>query len=94
MPLFAIIAYDKPGSGGLRTATRPAHFDYLTAIESRIRAAGPIDDEPGQPIGSLIIAEFDDLAAARAFAAADPYARAGLFVEVRVAPWRQVFPAA
>ena len=94
MPLFAIVAHDKPESLALRMQTRPAHLDFLKAIEPRIRVAGPIDDEAGQPIGSIIIAAFDDLAAARAFAAAAPYAQAGLFADVRVAPWRQVFPAA
>jgi uncharacterized protein YciI len=94
MPLFAIIAYDKPGSGALRAETRPVHLGYLREIEASIKVAGPIDDDAGQPIGSLIIAGFDDLAAARAFADADPYAKAGLFAEVRVAPWRQVLPAA
>jgi uncharacterized protein YciI len=92
MPLFTIIAYDKPDAGGLRAETRPAHLDHVKSLGERLRAAGPIDDEAGTPVGSLIIATFDDLAAARAFAEGDPYARAGLFAEVRVQPWRQVLP--
>lgn len=94
MPLFAIIAYDRPDAGSLRAETRAAHLDYLRSVEERLRAAGPIDDEAGRPIGSLIIISCDDLAAAKAFAAGDPYAKAGLFAQVRVAPWRQVFPVA
>ena len=93
MPLFAIVAHDKPESVALRLRTRAAHLEFLKAIEPRIRIAGPIDDEAGQPVGSIVIAEFPDLGAAREFAAADPYALAGLFADVRVAPWRQAFPA-
>jgi uncharacterized protein len=92
MPSFAIIAHDRPDAGTLRAETRPSHLDYLKAIGDRIVAAGPMDDESGKPMGSIVIAEFDDLAAARAFAAADPYAQAGLFQSVAVTAWRKVLP--
>ena len=92
MPSFAIIAHDRPDAGTLRAETRPRHLEHLKAIVDRIVAAGPMDDESGKPIGSIVIAEFDDLAAARAFAAADPYAEAGLFGSVTVTAWRKVFP--
>jgi uncharacterized protein YciI len=91
---FAIIARDRADAGSLRADTRPRHLDHLRSIVERIAAAGPIDDESGKPVGSIIIAEFDDIAAARAFADADPYAEAGLFSSVTVEPWRQVFPKA
>ncbi len=92
MPTFAIIAHDRADAGTLRADTRPRHVEHLRSIEARIVVAGPLGDESGQPVGSVIIAEFDDLAAARAFAAADPYAQVGLFESVTVAPWRQVLP--
>jgi uncharacterized protein YciI len=92
MPSFAILAYDRPDAGSLRADTRPRHLDHLTAIVDRIVVAGPIDDESGKPIGSIIIADFDDLAAARAFAAADPYTAAGLFGSTTVTAWRKVLP--
>ena len=44
-------------------------------------------------IGSLLIIDFPDRAAADSFAAGDPYGRAGLFASVRVSPWRKVIPA-
>jgi uncharacterized protein YciI len=94
MPKFAIIARDRTDAGTLRADTRPRHLDHLRSIKDRITVAGPIDDESGQPVGSIIIAEFDDLAAARAYASADPYAEAGLFTSVTVEPWRQVLPHA
>ena len=41
--------------------------------------------------GSLLVIEADDIAAARAFAAADPYAKAGLFASVDIRPWKWIF---
>jgi len=92
MPTFAIIAHDRADAGSLRADTRPRHLEHLRSIEGRIVAAGPIAGESGEPAGSVILAAFDDLAAAQAFAATDPYAEAGLFATVTVAPWKQVFP--
>jgi uncharacterized protein YciI len=92
MPLFAIVAHDRPDAGTLRAETRPRHLIYLDTIRDRVVAGGPMDDEAGQPIGSIILAEFDDLAAAQAFAAGDPYAQAGLFENVSVRAWRKVVP--
>ena len=92
MPLFAIIAHDRPDAGALRADTRPRHLPYLKAIVEKTVVAGPMLAESGVPTGSIIIAEFDDLAAAEAFAAADPYALAGLFGSVAVTAYRQVFP--
>jgi hypothetical protein len=39
-------------------------------------------------IGSLIIIEAPDLAAAQNWQANDPYARAGLFERVELRPWK------
>ena len=90
---FAIQCLDKDGHGDIRAENRPAHIDYLKTNERRVLAAGPLLDESGrQPIGSLLIMEFDDHAAVEAFVAGDPYTEAGLFEEVQIRPWRKVFP--
>jgi uncharacterized protein len=87
----AIIGFDRADAGGLRAETRPAHLAYLKALKARILEVGPLLSADGSaPIGSLIIVEVDDLAAAEAIAAADPYGKAGLFAELRVVPWRRV----
>ncbi len=93
MALFVINCTDKPASLELRTATRPEHLAYLAGLGDRLTAAGPYVDEAGVPQGSMIIAEFPDLAAARAFADADPYNKAGLFQAVAVKQWRKALPA-
>jgi len=90
---FAFICIDKPNSGEVRKNSRPAHLDYLEKHRPQILVAGPLMAEDGKtPAGSLLILDLADSAAAKTFADGDPYARAGLFESVTIAPWRQVFP--
>jgi uncharacterized protein YciI len=99
--LYAIIAADRPDSLPARLAARPAHLERLRALqdEGRLILAGPhpaIDSpDPGEAgfTGSLIVAEFPDLDTARTWADADPYRAAGVYAEVQVKPFKQVFPA-
>ncbi|MBV5310577.1 YciI family protein [Chromatium okenii] len=99
--LYAIIAVDVPDSLPLRQQTRPAHLARLQALQDagRLVLAGPhpaIDSpEPGAAgfTGSLVVAEFPDLAAAEDWAAADPYQAAGVYQQVSVKPFKQVFPS-
>lgn len=76
----------------LRAATRAEHLAYLEAAIDHVVVAGPLLDDEGQPIGSMLLMNFQDRKAAVAFAAADPYAQAGLFASVAVTSWRQVYP--
>lgn len=87
--LFAVICDDKPGALEVRKANRPAHLDYLGASGVVAQAGGFLDAE-GLPCGSLVIIDVADQAAADAWAAGDPYARAGLFAKVEVRPWNRV----
>ena len=92
---FAIFCTDKPESAAIRTSTRPAHLEYVRAVLDRVVLAGPTLSEDGERMtGSLLIMEFDDLAAAQDFADNDPYYKAGLFDSVVVRPWKQVLPEA
>jgi uncharacterized protein YciI len=93
VPLFSLVCIDKPDSLALRQSTRPRHLDYMDAT-GVVRLGGPLLDPQGEnPIGSLLIVEADDLAAVEAFAAADPYAQAGLFERVEIRPYRVVVNA-
>lgn len=90
---FAIINHDKPDSLELRMKTREVHLDYLRGVGDDLLVAGPIlGDDGDTPVGSILIVEAESLEAARAFAAGDPYAQAGLFSSSNVMPWRKVFP--
>jgi len=99
--LYAIIGDDAPGSLEKRLAARPAHLERLKALQDagRLVLAGPCpaidapDPGPAGFSGSLIVAEFESLAAAQAWAAADPYATEGVFARATVRPFRKVLPA-
>ncbi|MFB4403795.1 YciI family protein [Pseudomonas inefficax] len=98
--LYAIIASDVANSLEKRLAARPAHIERLQQLkaEGRVVLAGPhpaIDsNDPGEAgfSGSLIVAEFESLAAAQAWADADPYIAAGVYEKVVVKPFKQVLP--
>lgn len=98
--LYAIIGTDVADSAGARAAARPRHLERVEALvqQGRLVLAGPfpaIDAEDPGPhgmLGSLIVAEFPDLASARAWIEADPYVTEGVFAEVLVRPFRQVLP--
>ncbi len=99
--LYSIMCTDAPDSLGKRLATRPAHLERLQALQNqgRLVLAGPhpaIDSEnPGDAgfTGSLIVAEFPHLNAAQQWADADPYLAAGVYQQVTVKPFKQVFPS-
>lgn len=98
--LYAIIASDVANSLEKRLTARPAHIERLQQLKAqgRVVLAGPhpaIDsNDPGQAgfSGSLIVAEFDSLSAAQAWADADPYIAAGVYDQVVVKPFKQVLP--
>ncbi|MCQ4259538.1 YciI family protein [Stutzerimonas stutzeri] len=98
--LYAIIATDVPDSLEKRLAARPAHLARLDDLKNqgRMVLAGPhpaIDsNDPGPAgfTGSLVVAEFDSLQAAEEWAAADPYKAAGVYGNVIVKPFKQVYP--
>ena len=91
MANFALICIDKPGSLALRMATREAHFAYGGATPGMVRLAGPFLNDAGEMVGSLILIEAADVAAAWAWHQADPYKLAGLFERVEILPWRATF---
>ncbi len=91
--LYMFHCTDKAGAAQLRTDNRSDHLAYLESHADRIHAAGPLLSDDGQAmVGSLLIVDCADAAAAQAFADNDPYAKAGLFQSVTIRPWRRVFP--
>ena len=98
--LYAIISQDVENSLEKRLSVRPAHVERLQQLkeEGRLILAGPhpaIDNnEPGPAgfTGSLIVAEFDSLEAAQAWADDDPYIKAGVYDSVIVKPFKKVLP--
>ncbi|WP_412523026.1 YciI family protein [Shewanella chilikensis] len=97
---YMISSQDVENSLEKRLAARPAHLQrlQLLADEGRLMLAGPhpaVDSEnPGDAgfSGSLVVAEFESLEAAQAWANADPYVAAGVYLNVIVKPFKRVLP--
>lgn len=86
--LIALIARDKDGALQTRLDNRAAHLAYIEET-GVVAQAGPLLDGDAM-IGSLVILDVEDLAAAQAWADNDPYAKAGLFTSVELIPWKKV----
>ena len=101
MMLYVINGEDVPNSIKKRMAVRPEHLKRIQALqeEGRLILAGPypsIDSQdPGSAgfSGSLVVAEFESLEAAQAWADADPYVSSGVYRKVAVKPFKKVLPA-
>lgn len=97
--LYVIYAQDKANSLEKRLSVRPAHLARLQVLhdEGRLLTAGPMpavdSNDPGVAgfTGSTVIAEFESLEAARAWADADPYVAAGVYAQVSVKPYKKSF---
>jgi uncharacterized protein YciI len=97
---YAIISEDIENSLAKRLAARPDHLARLHQLkdQGRLLIAGPhpaIDNQdPGEAgfSGSLVVAEFDSLQAAQAWADSDPYVEAGVYASVKVKPFKRVLP--
>jgi uncharacterized protein len=97
---YAIYSTDSKNSLGQRVALRPEHRARLQTLlqEGRLLLAGPRpaidagDPGPAGYAGSLVVARFDSLQEARAWAEADPYVAAGVYEKVDVSPFIRVMP--
>jgi len=97
---YAIEGIDVADSLEKRLGARPAHLARLNQLkeEGRLLLAGPFpaidspDPGPAGFSGSLIVAAFDSLEAAQAWANADPYVAAGVYDQVSVKPFKKVLP--
>ncbi len=88
--LFAIHCLDKPLSTALRSVTRDEHLAYVLGSGEKIRIAGPLMSDDGERMaGSFIVLEAESIDEARAWNAADPYTKVGLFgdVDIRAFNW-------
>ncbi|WP_049255678.1 YciI family protein [Neisseria bacilliformis] len=92
---YMLLATDGEGVHETRMAARPAHLARLEQLkaEGRLLTAGPnpMPEDPERVSGSLIIAAFDSLDAAQAWAEQDPYVEAGVYEEILIKPYKAVF---
>ncbi len=87
---FVILGKDGPDGVTKRPLYREAHLARLKewAERDKVILAGPLTDKTG----SLIVVEADSIEEVQAFAKEDPYMIHGVFQDVTVHPFKQVFP--
>ena len=91
--LYAFMLTDRPDSAALRARVRPEHKAYLGQVVEHIAFAGPLLAEDGQTmLGSLLVIDFADRAAALAWLAKEPFTCAGLYGETQVHAFRNLWP--
>jgi uncharacterized protein YciI len=89
---FVLRCVDAPEVKAQRAALREAHVAHVRGA-GVTKLAGPLLDERGEIVGSMLVIEAEDLAAAQAFAAEDPYNQGGVFQSVEIQPYRPTFIA-
>ncbi len=91
--LYFIYRVDKPNSGELREATRPAHLEWAKTLGDRLRYAGPtLEEGTGAMIGSVWVLEADSRDEADRLTQEDPYEKVDLFESKTVQAFMQVVP--
>ncbi|SON48338.1 YciI family protein [Vibrio tapetis] len=96
---YVIFSQDVENSLEKRLSVREKHLARLQQLqdEGRLLTAGPMpaidSDNPGEAgfTGSTVIAQFNSIQDAQAWADSDPYIAAGVYANVIVKPFKKVF---
>ena len=88
---FILYAKDKPNST-LRAQHRAAHLDFVATCRDAFLYGGPMLDEAGRVVGSLMVLDLPNRAALDAHMARDPYFVQGIFGSVEIFESRQIVP--
>jgi len=88
---YILIGHDKPEALPIRQAARPAHLVYWENFGERLIFGGPMLAAEGHSIGSILVIEAEDEAAAARIFGDDPYVPAGVFETYTITPFRHVF---
>lgn len=93
--LFAFYLLDKPGASEQRLELRPAQYEHLGKVEDRMVTGGPLLADDGETmIGSLLVIDFPDRAAAEAWLADAPFTNGGVYGDATVLAYKQNWPRA
>ena len=91
--IFAFHLIDRPDAAELRQRVRPEHKAYLAAVADKIAFAGPLTKDDGQTmVGSLLVIDFEDRAAAERWMADEPFTKAGVYETTSVYPFINLWP--
>ena len=87
---YLITCTDKENSIDLRLSTREEHIKYLKKIKKKLILAGPILDKNDNPVGTVLIVDFDNLNAVKKFLNEDPYSKVDLFNDIKIVRFKKV----
>ena len=87
---YLITCTDKENSIDLRLSTREKHIKYLKKIKKKLILAGPISDKNNNPVGTVLIVDFDNLNAVKKFLNEDPYSKVNLFNDIKIVRFKKV----
>lgn len=91
--LFMFYMLDAPGMDQKRAQIRPQHKAYLGQQAHAIAFAGPLyNDDATRAMGSLLVIDFDSLASARQWLMHEPFTQAGIYGEVTIRPFENLWP--
>jgi uncharacterized protein YciI len=90
--IYVFHLMDKPNQAAVRQQIRPEHKAYLAQVADRMAFAGPLMDEQEQMMGSLLAIDFDSLDAAKQWLSQEPFTRAGVYGEVRIDGFVNLWP--
>jgi uncharacterized protein YciI len=85
---YFLVEYVELGNEAAREEKRGEHIGYRKGLGAAMALAGPLLDEDNRPIGSVVILEAEDEAAAERLALADPYVGAGVLELVSIRRYR------
>ena len=84
MPLFCFYCRDGEDSEKLRAMHKAAQREWMAEHDENYLTAGPLLNAKGEFVGSLLVIEAEDEAAARATINDDPYVTGGVWQSIRV----------
>ena len=87
---YLITCHDKADSLDLRLSTREKHLNYLNNFKEQIMIAGPILDENKNPIGTVLVLNYDKLEQVNDFLKKDPYNQVNLFKKISILEFKKV----
>jgi len=87
LPLYALIAKDKPNGLEHRLAVRPEHLKHLDTLGQKLVMAGPFQTEEGKATGSWVVIEAGNLSEATRLFEADPFVVQGVFQSYEITRW-------
>jgi hypothetical protein len=86
--LYCIILQDAEGSEAARQQHHDGHIQHFKAHRKQLALSGPLKQDDGSAVGSLVVIDCDSQEAARTFIEGDPFYSAGVWKDVFIAQFK------